>query len=67
MHRLEGVALIFIVVLLVGISVFWTNAIRHDDITPTLERLIEAGYTIEEILQHPDVCTHKPQEPRIIS
>ena len=63
MHRLEGLAVIFIVVLLLGIFVFWMNAVRHDDVTPTLERLIEAGYTIEEILQHSDVARINRKKP----
>ena len=63
MHRLEGLAVIFIVVLLLGIFVFWMNAVRHDDVTPTLERLIEAGYTIEEILQHSDVVRINRKKP----
>ena len=63
MRRIEGLMFIFIVVLLVGISVFWTNAIRDENVTPTLERLIEAGYTIEEILQHPDVARINRRNP----
>ncbi len=63
MHRLEGLAVIFIVVLLLGIFVFWMSTIQHDDVTPTLERLIEAGYTIEEILHHPDVARINRKNP----
>ncbi len=66
MLKIEGLMFIFIVVLLVGISVFWTNAIRDDDVTPTLERLIEAGYTIEEILQHPDVARINRRNPGLL-
>ena len=66
MHRLEGLAIIFIVVLLLGIFVFWTHTIRHTDIDPTLERLIEAGYTIEEILQHPDVARINRKNPGLL-
>ena len=66
MHRLEGLAIIFIVVLLLGIFVYWMNAIRHDDVTPTLERLIEAGYTMEEILQHPDVARINRRNPGLL-
>ena len=63
MHRIEGLAIIFVVVLLLGIFVFWMHTIRHNDIGPTLERLIEAGYTIEEILQHPDVARINRRRP----
>ena len=66
MLKIEGLMFIFIVVMLVGISVFWTNAIRDDDVTPTLERLIEAGYTMEEILQHPDVARINRRNPGLI-
>ena len=66
MHRLEGLAIIFIVVLLLGIFVFWMHTIRHNDIDPTLERLIEAGYTIEEILQHPDVARINRKNPGLL-
>lgn len=63
MHRLEGLAIIFVVVSLLGIFVFWMNAVRHDDVTPTLERLIEAGYSIEEVLQHPDIARINGKTP----
>lgn len=63
MRRIEGPAFISIVVLLLCISVFWSNAIRHDDAIPTLERLIEADYTTEEILQHPDVARINRDHP----
>lgn len=63
MRGIEGPIFIFIVVSLLGIFVFWMNAIRHDDVAPTLERLIEAGYTIEEILQHPDVARINRRNP----
>ena len=66
MHRIEGLAIIFIVVLLLGIFVFWMHTIRHNDIDPTLERLIEAGYTIEEILQHPDVARINRKNPGLL-
>ncbi|MDE0300695.1 MAG: hypothetical protein OXN17_18820 [Candidatus Poribacteria bacterium] len=56
MRRIEGLIFIFIVVSLVGISIFWTHTTRRNGVTPTLERLIEAGYTIEEILQHPEAA-----------
>ena len=65
MLKIEGLMFIFIVVMLVGLSVFWTNAIRNGDVTPTLERLIEAGYTIEEILQHPDIARINRMNPRL--
>ncbi len=66
MRRVEGPIFIFIVVSLLGIFVFWMNAIRHDDVTPTLERLIEAGYTMEEILQHPDVARINRRNPGLL-
>ena len=66
MHRLEGLAIIFIVVLLLGIFVFWMNAVRHNDVTPILERLIEAGYNMEEILQHPDVARINRKRPGLL-
>ena len=66
MRRIEGPIFIFIVVLLLGIFVFWMNAIRRDDVTPTLERLIETGYTIEEILQHPDVARINRRTPGLL-
>ena len=66
MRSIEGPIFFFIVVLLLGIFVFWMNAIRHDDVTPTLERLIEAGYTMEEILQHPDVARINRRSPGLL-
>ena len=54
MRRIEGPIFIFIVVLLVGISVFWTNAIRHSEMDLAIKRLIEAGNSVDEILQDPD-------------
>ena len=66
MRGIEGPIFIFIVVSLLGIFVFWMNAIRHDDVTPTLERLIEAGYTMEEILQHPDVARVNRRNPALL-
>ena len=66
MRGIEGPIFIFIVVSLLGIFVFWMNAIRHDDVTPTLERLIEAGYTMEEILQHPDVARINRRSPGLL-
>ena len=66
MHRIEGLAIIFIVVLLLGIFVFWMNAVRHNDVTPILERLIEAGYNMEEILQHPDVARINRKRPGLL-
>lgn len=54
MRRIEGPIFIFIVVLLIGISVFWTNAIRHSEMDLTIKRLIEAGHSVDEILQDPD-------------
>ncbi len=66
MHRIEGLAIIFIVVLLLGIFVFWMHTIRHNDIGPTLERLIEAGYNMEEILQHPDVARINRRNPGLL-
>ena len=65
MRRIEGPIFIFIVVILLGMFVFWMNAIRRDDVAPTLERLIEAGYTIEEILQHPDIARINRMNPRL--
>lgn len=66
MRGIEGPIFIFIVVSLLGIFVFWMHAIRHDDVTPTLERLIEAGYTMEEILQHPDVARINRRNPGLL-
>ena len=54
MRRIEGLIFIFIVVLLVGISVFWTNAIRHSEMDLAIKGLIEAGHSVDEILQDPD-------------
>lgn len=54
MHKLEGPILTFIVILLAGIFVFWMNGCRDGEIDLALQRLIEAGYSVDEILQDAD-------------
>lgn len=54
MRNIEGLALIFIVVLLLGIFVFWQIAMRDGEIDPVLQKLIEAGHSVDEMLQDSD-------------
>ena len=54
MRRIEGPVLIFLVVLLAGIIVFKMIANRHSEIDLAIKRLIEAGNSVDEILQDPD-------------
>ena len=54
MRKFESRAIIFIVVLLVGILVFWMIAVRDSEIDLALQRLIQAGYSVDEILQDSD-------------
>ena len=54
LHKIEGPLLIFLVVLLAGIIVFKMIANRHSEIDLAVKRLIEAGRSVDEILQDPD-------------
>ena len=54
MRKIEDAVLIFLVVLLAGIVVFKMISNRHSEIDLALKRLIEAGHSVDEILQDPD-------------
>ena len=54
MRKIEDAVLIFLVVLLAGIVVFKMISNRHSKIDLALKRLIEAGNSVDEILQDPD-------------
>ena len=54
MRRIAGPVTIFIAVLLLGIFVYWMIAVRHSEMDLAIKRLIEAGHSVDEILQDPD-------------
>jgi len=54
MRRIVGPVTIFIVVLLLGISVYWIIVVRHSEMDLAIKRLIDSGHSVDEILQDPD-------------